>query len=141
VYVSNEKSGQVTVLRHRAAGEDARLELVETVDSPGLGRAPSLASEIAIHPTADVVYMANRRDDSLSIFDIVDSDGRLQFRSAVDTQGEWPRHFGISPDGGWLLLGNQNTDTLLSYRIHEDGGLEPTGHRIPVASPASIAFR
>jgi 6-phosphogluconolactonase len=140
IYVSNEKSGQVSVLRHRAHSKASHLELVQTVDSPGRGRAPSLASEIAIHPTIDVVYLANRRDDSLSVFDIVD-DGRLRFRTAVDTHGEWPRHFRLTPDGRWLVLGNQNTDSLLSYRVDDHGGLTESGHRITVASPASIAFR
>jgi len=138
-YVSNEDAASISVLRLGTSGQQ-RIELVETVPSPGLGRHTSLPSEIAIHPRLDVVYMANRRDESISVFSVDPATGRLTHRQAVDTRGQWPRHFAITPDGGMLVVGNQNTDSLVSFRVLADGNLEWTGHEVSVASPASIAY-
>lgn len=141
LYVSNENSASISVLRCRPPGVERRLELIETVPSPGLGRVESFPSEIAIHPQLDVVYMANRRDDSISIFDIVGGSESLRHRTAVDVQGTWPRHFRIAPDGRTLLVANQDSDAVVSFRVDGDGGVQWTGHKLAVATPSAICFR
>jgi 6-phosphogluconolactonase len=140
LYVSNENSASVSVLRCRPRGSKPRLELIDTAPSPGLGRVESLPSEIAIHPHLGVVYMANRRDDSISVFEIVDSTGRLRHRDAVDVRGTWPRHFRIAPGGGLLLVANQDSDSVVSFRIDQRGGLAWTGQKLEVATPSAICF-
>jgi 6-phosphogluconolactonase (cycloisomerase 2 family) len=144
IYLSNENSASVSVLCSARLGPGAppgpRLELAQTVPSPGLGRAGSLPAEIAVHPRLDVVYMANRRDESISVFAIDPAAGRLTHRQAVDVRGRWPRHFALSPDGAFLVAGNQDSDSVLSFRVLGNGDLEWTGHQLTVAAPANLRF-
>jgi 6-phosphogluconolactonase len=133
-YVSNELSAGVSVLRCAAR----RLELVEIVPSPGLGRTRALPSEIALHPRRDVVYMANRRDESISAFAPV--DGRLTHRRAFDVRGRWPRHFRFTPGGELLLVANQDSDEVVSFHVTPDGDLRWTSHVLAVPTPASVWF-
>ncbi|MFB3133349.1 MAG: lactonase family protein, partial [Rhodothermales bacterium] len=55
------------------------------------------------------------------------------------TQGKTPRNFAIDPTGGFLLAANQDTDTLVTFRIDgPTGALVPTGHVTDVPTPVCI---
>ncbi len=59
--------------------------MLQVAELPGHGRTASLPAEIAMHSQLDVVYMASRRDESLSVFEIDPSTGKLRHWQAVDT--------------------------------------------------------
>ncbi|QEO09413.1 lactonase family protein [Protaetiibacter larvae] len=139
VYVSNQNTPGISVIEV-TVGADPALRVVQLVASPGLGRAAALTSEVAVHPTLPIVYLANRRDESLSVFDIVAEDGSLALRESVDVLGAWPRHFRVTPDGGFLLVANQNSDEVVSFAVDERGGLSWTGHRLGIPTPTMIRY-
>jgi 6-phosphogluconolactonase len=57
------------------------------------------------------------------------------------TQGSTPRGFGIDPDGGYLLAGNQKSDSVVVFRIDpKSGKLAPTGTKIEVGAPVCVKF-
>jgi 6-phosphogluconolactonase len=93
VYVSNQNSGGVSIVERVADAERPRLLLRGLMAERGLDRADPVPSEIAIHPTLGVVYLANRKDDSLSIFAIDAGSDRLQSCGAV----AWAKILVISP--------------------------------------------
>jgi 6-phosphogluconolactonase len=138
LYISNQNSAGVSVVAVSTTGNSPRLSLVQIQHSLGLGRTKGLPSEIAMHPRLPIVYMANRRDDSISIFDIVSEDGTLAPRGAIDTGGEWPRHFLITKDCDFLLVANQNSDRVVSFHIDERGGLRRTGHELAIGTPTMV---
>src|SRR4029077_6241857 len=141
VYVSNQNSGGVSIVERVADAERPRLALRGRTAERGLGRADPVPSEIAIHPTSDVLYLANRKDDSLSIFAIDAGSDRLRSRGAVDVMGKNPRHFAIAPGGHWLVVANQDSDELRVFHIEDDGQrLVWNGQRTAISSPTVVAF-
>jgi 6-phosphogluconolactonase len=140
VYVSNQNSGGISIVERVADAERPRLILRGLLAERGLGRADPVPSEIAIHPTSDVVYLANRGDNSLSIFAIDAGGGPLQRRGVVDVMGKNPPHFAIAPGGQWLLVANQDSDELTVF--HQDDGrrLVWNGQRAAVSTPTVVAF-
>ena len=60
----------------------------------------------------------------------------------TSTQGSIPRGFNIEPSGRLMLVGNQNSNTVVAFRINQNSGrLHPTGaisQQVPV--PVSFAF-
>jgi 6-phosphogluconolactonase len=141
VYVSNQNSGGVSIVARVATDEGPRLELRGVVSAPGLGRHRPVPSEIAVHPTQDVVYMANRMDNSLSIFSIESSTGDLTARGCFDIIGRNPRHFAISPDGRHLIVANQDSDDLTTFQLNDNGlAMTWSGRRFAVATPTAICF-
>ena len=53
--------------------------------------------------------------------------------------GESPRGFNIDPTGDFLLAANQNTHTVVTFRIDQQtGGLTPTGHVTEVSMPVCV---
>ena len=98
--------------------------------------SPSCA-EIAITSDGKFVYASNRGHNTIARFAF--ADGRLTALGHTDTQGKTPRDFAIDPTGTFLIVGNQDTDTVVTFRInHETGDLEPTGHIAEVPNPVCI---
>ena len=57
------------------------------------------------------------------------------------TQGRTPRGFAIDPSGEFLLAANQDSDTIVTFRIDRRTGLPvPTGHMTSAETPVCIDF-
>jgi 6-phosphogluconolactonase len=141
VYVSNQNAGGVSVVVRAASDEGPRLALRGVALSVGLGRDRCISSEIAVHPRFDVVYMANRKDDSISVFSIESASGDLALRGSFDVMGVNPRHFQVTPDGSWLVVANQDSDDLTVFQVEDSGRrLTYTGRPFAVATPTAICF-
>jgi len=79
--------------------------------------------------------------DSIAIFGIDHATGRLTAAGHTSTQGRTPRNIAIDPEGTFLYAGNQDSDTIVHFRIdHEQGQLVPTGDVIQVGAPICILF-
>jgi 6-phosphogluconolactonase len=133
-FVLGEMDATITVCAHR----DGLLNPLQTISTlpPDSAVGPSCA-EIAITADGRFVYASNRGDDSIARFSFV--DGLLTALGHTDTQGKTPRDFAIDPTGAFLIVGNQDSDTVVSFRINgESGDLEPTGHIASVPNPVCI---
>ena len=131
LYASNQERGGVTVFTR----ENGRLRLREHVPGPGRGRARPVPSEIAVHPDGSSVVLANRVDDSLTVYAIA-KDGGLTERVTVDSCGGTPRHFAFTPDGAALLVAHQDSDELVVFRWEDGRPVDPS--RTPVATPTAV---
>ena len=141
-YVINELRNSVTALaRDPERGGLTALQTIPTLppDQPALPNYST--AEVLVHPSGKFLYGSNRGHDSIAVFTIDESSGRLTFVETQPTQGSTPRGFGIDPTGGYLLAGNQRSDSVVVFRINrETGRLTPTGSRIEVGSPVSVKF-
>lgn len=133
IYVSNQERGGVSVVTLEAR----RLRLRATVPGPGLGRERPVPSEIALHPDNASLVLANRVDDSLTVYAIA-ADGSLAERATVDSCGMNPRHFAFTPDGAALLVAHQDSDELVAFGW--EGGLPVDPIRIPISTPTAVLF-
>jgi 6-phosphogluconolactonase len=75
------------------------------------------------------------------IYEIDQPTGVLTHVGHEPTQGKTPRHFGIDPTGRFLLAANQDTDTIVTFRMNpRTGKLQPTGHVTQVPTPVCVKF-
>ncbi|RZT62631.1 lactonase family protein [Leucobacter luti] len=139
VLVSNQGSGGVTVVEVSPGpgGAPAGLRVRQTVAGAGLGRERPVPSEIAVHPGGAAAVLANRSDNSLTVY-AVSASGELTERATVDSRGENPRHFAFSPDGTALWVAHQDSDEVTAFGWV--GGLPVDPIRIPVATPTAVLF-
>jgi 6-phosphogluconolactonase len=55
--------------------------------------------------------------------------------------GKTPRGFGIDPTGSFLIAANQDSDSLVVFRINQETGrLTPTGQKLEAYTPVSVEF-
>ena len=92
------------------------------------GTAGNPGAHIAVHASGKFVYASNRGHNSISLFTVDQTTGRLSL-SANETAGgmvKTPRDFGIDPMGSFLIVANQDGDNLIVF------GIDPTDGRLTV---------
>jgi 6-phosphogluconolactonase len=140
LYVLNEMTSNVVALRYDAAkGSTEEMQTLSTLPSDFKGN--NSGAEIAVHRSANYLYASNRGHDSIAIFRIDLTSGKLSPIGYASTRGKTPRGFGIDPTGGWLFAGNQESDNMSMFRIDlKTGNLNPVGDPIEVFAPVSVVF-
>jgi 6-phosphogluconolactonase len=141
-YLINEMSCTITVFsRDPERGGLKELQTISTLPD-GQAVLPSYSTaEILVHPSGKFVYGSNRGHDSIVVFAVNETSGRLSHVQHQSTLGSIPRGFGIDPSGAYLLAGNQKSDSVAVFRIDQKSGrLTPTGSPVKVGAPVSVEF-
>lgn len=140
VYVINELDSMLTVFACDA--DKGVLKEIQTVPAlPDGYVGKSFCAEVAVHPSGRFVYASNRGHDSLAIYAVDATSGRLTLRGHEPTRGKNPRHFAIDPSGAFLLVANQDGNAVESFRIDPQAGSLTWLHQIDVPKPPCVMFR
>lgn len=104
---------------------DARLYVFSLGDSPRrvstLSLTPSdfsgdnALSEIAITSDGHFIYAGCRGPETVACL-ALDQDGQPALVEQTPTLGACPRHFTLDEQENWLIIANQNSDSLVGYR-------------------------
>lgn len=139
-YMMTEMASSVFVFDYNAAkGSFTEIQMISSLP-PGYTGSSS-GAEVAVHPNGRFVYVSSRGPDTISLFNVDASSGKLTFVEMVSTQGKVPRHFTLDPSGKWLIAANQNSDSILVYRVDASTGkLTPVGSPVSVPAPVCILF-
>lgn len=140
-YANNEMASSVTALSYDPeTGVLEELNTVPTLPADANAEGNSTA-EVRVHPNGKFVYVSNRGHNSIAIFQVDASSGRLTPKGHASSGGEIPRNFNLDPSGQFLLTANQDSSNIVVYRVDaESGGLTPTGSEIEVPTPVCIRF-
>jgi 6-phosphogluconolactonase len=140
-YVINEMASTVTAMKHDL--KTGALEAIQTIstlpaDYTGTGNS---TAEIFVHPNGRFVYGSNRGHDSIAVFAIDGSTGRLTLVDHTPSGGKVPRNFAIEPGGHWLITAHQDSGDLYSFKIDQQTGkLTATGSSAKVPAAVCVLF-
>ncbi len=139
-YVISEMASTLTTFVYDP--ESGTLKEVQTVSTlPQNFHGKNTCAEVAVHPSGKFVYGSNRGDDSIAVFAVDESTGRLKFIGRQSTLGETPRCFAMDPTGQYLIAANQDSDSVAVFRINaQTGQLTWTGQTIEVGKPVCVTF-
>jgi 6-phosphogluconolactonase len=138
-YVINELDSTLTTYRQdRRSGALTALQTIPSTPPDFTGY--STGAEIWVDRAGRNVYVSNRGHDSIGVFGIDRSSGTLAPRQWVPTHGRTPRFFTFDPAQRFLYVANQDSRSIVGYRVGRDGRLAPTRIRVKVGSPACIVF-
>jgi len=139
-YVISEMASTLTTFAYDP--EQATLKEEQTVSLlPQDFKGKNTAAEVAIHPSGKFVYGSNRGDDSIAVFAVDESSGRLTFVERQSSRGKTPRCFAIDPTGQYLIAANQDSDNIVVFRIDtQTGRLTWTGQTVEVGRPVCVTF-
>lgn len=99
------------------------------------------AAEVRLSPDGKHLYASNRGDANEIIGFGVGPEGGLKHIQTLSSEGKAPRNFNITPDGAYVLVGNQNSNTLLAFERDEKSGfLSTTGYQLDIHKPVYINF-
>jgi 6-phosphogluconolactonase len=64
----------------------------------------------------------------------------MTFIGHEPSQGNTPRNFAITPDGKFLIVENQDSDNIVSFKREDDGTLTATGSQIKITAAVCLQF-
>lgn len=139
-YVNNELTSTVTTFQYDSSkGALTEIQTLSTLPAGFSGE--NSTSETVVHPSGNTVYVSNRGHDSIAVYQVEASTGKLTAKGNTATSGKTPRNFNVDPTGSFLLAANQSTNDVVVFRIDPNSGdLTPTGVKIEVGSPVCIRF-
>jgi 6-phosphogluconolactonase len=140
VYLINEMASTiVTYSWDSASGKLTELQTTSTLPSGYMGK--NACAEIEVHPNGRFLYASNRGHESLAVFEIDQSTGKISFLEFIPTQGKSPRNFEFDPTHKWLIVTNHGSDNAMVFKVDEKTGhLTPSGHPVPITYPFSVRF-
>ena len=140
-YTINEMASTVTAFGYdRARGALKEIQTLSTLPAGFSGE--STTAEIAIDSKGKFLYGSNRGHDSIAVFSIDASTGKLTLLENTSTGGKEPRNFAIDPTGRYLFAANQKSDSIVIFRIDPNSGrLQATGKVLQVPVPVCVIFR
>ncbi|HRI13061.1 MAG TPA: lactonase family protein [Verrucomicrobiota bacterium] len=138
-FVINEMLSTLTSFAYEAP--TGVLKEVQTISTLPKGfTGDNSTAQVCVHPNGRFVYGSNRGDDSIAVFALA-PDGKLTFVERVSTQGKTPRNFNLDPTGIFLWAANQNSNSIVLFRVDPaTGRLTPTGKTLEVGSPVCVVF-
>jgi len=138
-YLIEELGGHVDVFQYYPG--TGRLRLLQRIAAHAdTAKGPFRSSDVHVSPDGRFLYATNREAEcNVAIFSIDAGKGTLRAIGYQPTMGKEPRNFMIDPTGQYLLVGNQDTNTIFVFRIDKQTGLlQPTGERLDVPSPTCL---
>ncbi|MGC2959820.1 lactonase family protein [Paraburkholderia graminis] len=136
-YLTSELAATVSTFNYA----DGKLTQVQTISltEPGVKGAVGAAA-IHLSPDGRFLYATNRGDaNEIVIFSVDPTNGHLKKIGRQSSLGKSPREFAIDPTGKWLIVGNQNSDTVYVFRRDQQSGLlEANPKRIEIGSPVDF---
>src|SRR5205823_5096504 len=114
--------------------------------------------DVVLDPRGRFLVVPDKGLDTTFVFRLDTATGKLvpaEPPSLASRAGAGPRHddfhpsqpslyplHELDPTGSLLYAANQNSDTIVTFRVDQaTGKLKPTGHVVKTGSPSSIAFR
>ena len=138
LYVNNELDSTVTVFEWNA-GRATEAQVIGTIPDGHEGR--NTTAEIAASPCGRFLYVSNRGQDSVALFQVTPGTGRLTYAGHTPTGGRRPRFFTLDLTAERLYAANQDSDDITGFRIDPANGVpEPMGVVARTGSPSAISF-
>jgi 6-phosphogluconolactonase len=139
-YVINELDSTLTAFSYGEA--NGTLRSMQTVSALPTGfSGKNDCADLHLSPSGKFLYGSNRGHNSIVVFAINASTGKLEYLEHASTQGKTPRNFTLDPTGRFLLVANQESDTVVTLRIDPvTGRLKPTSHVAEVPTPVCLRF-
>jgi len=134
-YCINELNSSVTVVRYDF--ESSGMEELQTISllPPGC-ETDNTGAALRVSSDGLYVYCSNRGHNSLMVFAVAQNDGTLEQLGFIPADGRTPRHFALT--GRFVLVGNQDTDSIAVFTRDSDSGLLTQVSRYDTPMPVCI---
>lgn len=114
------------------------IQSIKTIPS-AFSTTMNTCGRICVHQSGRFVIVSNRGHESLAIFRVKSKGalrGQLQPVGYFHTRGETPRHFQFDSSGQYLIVTNQDSDTIAVFAFNlSSGEIKYTGNEYRVPSP------
>jgi 6-phosphogluconolactonase len=138
VYLINETNSTMTAYAlDSTAGTLSEIQTVSTLPAGFTGT--NTGAEVWVHPSGQWVLGSNRGADSIAVFAVDATTGKLTLHGSTPSGGATPRDFTLDPSGAHVYAADQGSGVVAPFRFDaSSGSLSPTGTPQPVASASFV---
>jgi 6-phosphogluconolactonase len=140
-YVVNELNGTIECMRvDTLTGALTKFQTISTLAEGNSNEAS--CADIHIAPSGNYLYASNRGPfNNIAMYSINSKTGELSLIGHQSVKGKTPRNFIIDPSGTYLLVANQDSDNVVTFRIdQETGKLIDIGVEASMPAPVCLKF-
>lgn len=139
-YVMTELTSVVLTLAYDA--HTGVFTLIDTIKAiPETHTSVNDGSAVHVSNDGRFVYVGNRGHNSVTVFKVKPTDFSIELVEYVDSLGDWPRDFVLTPDNDYLVCSNQNSDALTLFkRDKEKGTLTPIQQGVYAPEAVCVKF-
>lgn len=136
-YLISEMAGTVSAYKY-SGGKLTNIQDIKAHPEDFAGNIGS--ADIHVSPDGNFLYASNRgEENTITIFSIDKSTGKLKLEGYQPTLGKTPRNFIIDPTGNYLLVANQDSNNIVIFKRNKTTGLlEETGDQIQLPKPVCL---
>ncbi|MBY0245237.1 MAG: lactonase family protein [Sphingobacteriaceae bacterium] len=139
VYILNELSGKIAVCSFEKGQLIQKNEisiLPQGYEGDDIGSA-----DIHLSPDGKFLYASNRGKANTLVTLKVLANGDLKLIDQISTAGIAPRNFALSPNGDFLLVANQRSNEIVTFKRNQQTGLlTDTKKRTQICAPVCLLF-
>lgn len=138
LYVINELNSTLTTLERNEDGTYQEVESLSTLDKDFTGE--SFCADIHLSQDGKFLYGSNRGENTIVIFKVDPSTGKLSLAGRESVKGDWPRNFALDPSGDFLLVANQRSNNIVVFNRDKTNGTLQFLHEYKLPSPVCLEF-
>jgi len=140
LFLVNELDNTILSIRLNVETGKMAVKAQQSTLPTGFSKTNYIA-DVHLSPDGQFIYVSNRGHNSIFVGKINRQTGVIQPKQHISCGGDWPRNFGIDPSGRMLLVANERSGNILSFRRNMRSGLlKPTGYALECAKPVCICF-
>jgi 6-phosphogluconolactonase len=137
VYILNEINSTVLVCAYNPSDGVLGEELGTSPTLPNDFSGKNTCAAIRINKKGTRLYASNRGHNSITVWKI-ENEGRSIVLCQYVATKDCPRDFNFSPDEEMMIVGNQNTHSVIFFEIDEDGKLGEVLCEVSVGVPVAL---
>lgn len=105
-------------------------------------KGQTAGAAIHLSPDGRFLYASNRLEtNEIIVYAVNQQTGELTFVQRQSSFGKNPRDFAIDPTGKFMVVANQNSDSIYVFRIDTaTGRITPTGFKLDIGNPVCLKF-
>ena len=138
LYGINELNATITVFQKDGSGNYAPVQTENTL-APDWDGGKSCA-DIHLSPDGHFLYGSNRGENTIVIFSVDPSDGKITLVGRESVHGDWPRNFAIDPSGNYLLVANERSNNISVFKRDSEKGTLEFLNEFKMGAPVCLVF-
>lgn len=136
-YVINELNSTITVFERK----DEKYVAIETIETVATDfNEDSYCADIHLSADGKFLYGSNRGENTIVIFKVDETTGKLKLIGRESVKGDWPRNFSIDPTGNFLLVANQRSNNIVVFKRDVEQGTLSFTSEVNLPSPVCLKF-
>jgi 6-phosphogluconolactonase len=137
LYIINELNSTITMFQ-KDEGKYYGKETYDTVASDFDGE--SYCADLHLSVDGKYLYGTNRGENTVVIFAVGQTTGKLKLIGRESVKGDWPRNFSMDPTGKYLLVANQRSNNIVVFKRDVANGTLSFISQVDLPSPVCLKF-